>query len=117
MPRPLVERHPRPAVGAAAVLPGVLRPGVVAELAGMRDGVKRPAQGAGAHVVRADVAGRRRQSLADAAADDHQVLVDDTRARQPDALRLRIAAEMLAKSMRPAVPNVSIGLPVAASSA
>ena len=35
-----VERHPRPIIGGATLLPRVLGPGFVTELAGMRDGVK-----------------------------------------------------------------------------
>ena len=50
--------------------PRVLRPGLVARLARMRNGVERPAQLAGADVVGADVARRRRQPFALAAADD-----------------------------------------------
>ena len=38
----LVDRHRAPVVRAAGVLVGVLRPGLVAELAGHRDGVKLP---------------------------------------------------------------------------
>ena len=72
-----VEAHAGPVVGRADVLPGVLGPGVVAEFAGMRNGVERPADLAGADVVGADVAGRGGQRLADDAAHDQQVLVDD----------------------------------------
>ena len=50
---------------------------------------KRPAQRAGPHVVGADVARRGRQALADAAADDQQVLVDDARRGQRDRLASR----------------------------
>src|SRR5260370_25402327 len=58
-----VERHFAPDVGAADGLPRVLRPRLVAELAGMRDGVKGPGQLAGARVEGAYVAGRRSGSL------------------------------------------------------
>ena len=46
-------------VGAAHGLPCILRPGVVSELAGMRNGVKGPHQLSRAHIESADVAGRR----------------------------------------------------------
>ena len=39
-----IERHTHPAIRRAAVRPRLLRPGVVTEFSGMRDGVKRPAQ-------------------------------------------------------------------------
>src|SRR5215212_6421114 len=55
----LVDRLLTPVVGAADGLPGVGRPGVVAELPGPRHGVKGPDQRSGSHVEGADVAGRR----------------------------------------------------------
>ena len=61
-----VDRDLAPGVGAADVLPGVLRPRLVAELAGMRHGVELPHQLAGDHVVGAQVAGRRHVALAGA---------------------------------------------------
>ena len=94
--------------------PRVLRPRLVAGLARMRDRVERPAQRAGAHVVGADVAGRRRQPFADAAADDHEILVDDARrwsagrSASPDR-----GPRPWRRSIRPLSPNVAIGLPVA----
>src|SRR6185437_16126322 len=36
-----VEAHARPVVHAADILPGIFRPGIVAEFAGVRNGVKR----------------------------------------------------------------------------
>ena len=70
----LVDRLLAPVVGAADGLPRVRRPGVVAELAGPRHGVKGPDQRAGAHVERADVAGRRGVLLVRRRAEDDQVL-------------------------------------------
>src|ERR1051325_5363244 len=58
-----INRHTGPVIGSAAVRPCVLRPSVVTELAGMRDGVKSPAKLAGSHVVRANISRRRRQGL------------------------------------------------------
>ena len=75
----LVERHARPAVGAAVLAPRVLRPRLVAGLAWMRNGVKAPLQRAGACVVGADIARRRGQSFGHAPAEDQQVFVDDAR--------------------------------------
>ena len=72
----LVDGDLAPGVGAADVLPGVLRPGVVAELARMRNGVERPDQLAGEDVVRAEIAGRRSVAFAGRRAQDDQVLED-----------------------------------------
>src|SRR5689334_2673540 len=58
-----IEGHAGPVVGGTAVGPRVLRPGVVAELLRMRDGVKSPAQLARAHIVGANVARGRGQSF------------------------------------------------------
>ncbi len=72
---------PLQALAPPTRVPGVGRPGVVAELARLRDGVEDPADLAGAHVVGADVARRRRaRALGHARAEDQQVLVDRARA-------------------------------------
>ena len=92
-----VERHARPAVRAAVIGPGVLRPRAVAGFAGMRNRVERPPQRARPRIVGADVAGRRRQSLADAAADDQQIAVHDAGRRQADRLALGRAPEIAAQ--------------------
>src|SRR4051812_24675904 len=47
-----------PRVGTAFGFPGVGGPRLVAEFSGMRNGVKRPANGAGADIVGADIARR-----------------------------------------------------------
>src|ERR1019366_7495190 len=54
----LVERHLIPVVDAAGGLPRLRGPSLVAELAGVRNGVKHPRQFARAHVVGVDI-GRR----------------------------------------------------------
>src|SRR5512145_3157974 len=54
-----VDGHLAPIVDAADVLPGVLRPCLVAELTRPRHRMERPHQPAGQDVIRADVAGRR----------------------------------------------------------
>ena len=100
-----VHRHPRPVVRGPAVGPGVLRPGLVARFTRMRDGVKRPAERAGSHVIGADVAGRRGQALGRAAADDIERLVDDAGAREGDALLIRIAAEIGVEIDAPVAPE------------
>src|SRR5258708_38009007 len=46
-----VDSHAGPIVRRTGVCPAVLGPSVVAELAGTRDGMERPAQRAGANVV------------------------------------------------------------------
>src|SRR5262245_57627370 len=63
----------------------------------MRNRVEAPLQLAGAHIVRADVAGRRRQVLTDPPADDHQVLIDNAWRRQQHGLRITIAPELFAQ--------------------
>ena len=60
-----VDGHAGPVVGCAGGLPGVggpglAMPGFVAGFAGVGDGVEGPAEGSGADVVGADVAGRAR---------------------------------------------------------
>ena len=72
-----IERHPSPIIRGAAGLPCVLWPSVMAEFTGMRDGVKRPAQFAGANVVGANVTGRRGESLGIASADNQQISVNN----------------------------------------
>ena len=54
----------------------------------MRDSMKRPAQLAGSNVLGANVAGRRGESLGVAAAEYHQVLVNDAWAGQNHRLRV-----------------------------
>ena len=92
-----IERHAGPAIGAADVLPRVLRPGVVTGLAGLGNGVKAPAQRAGSHVIRAHVAGRGGQGLAHAPADDHEVAIDDAGRGEAHRLRGRLTPEVFAQ--------------------
>src|SRR5579863_8717607 len=54
-----IKRHASPVVRCAGIRPSFFRPRVVAEFAGMRDGVKAPAQGSSSNIESADVAGRR----------------------------------------------------------
>src|SRR6185295_4510679 len=79
-----IERHRRPRVGMAVEAPRIVLPGVVAELAGLRNRVERPDLTAGVRVERADVAGRIvpiHEAIADAVAEDHEILVDPRRRR------------------------------------
>src|SRR4029077_3165398 len=69
--------------------PRVVQPGVVAKLAGPRDGMEDPYSLPGPHVERANVAARvvvgfRRLSLTERGADNHQVAGDRGRRVQPD---------------------------------
>ena len=89
-----VERHARPAVRAAVLFPRILRPGLVPGFAGMRNRMKTPLEFAGPRVVRADVAGRRRQVFRHAPAKDQQVLVDDAGRGEDNGLACRIASEI-----------------------
>ena len=107
---PLVERHARPRVGAAAVLPRVLRPRLVAGLARVRDGVERPLLRAGVDVEGADVAGRRGQPLGHDRPDDQQVAVEHAGRVQADADRPRVPAQKPSRrSIRPPLPKVATG--------
>src|SRR5689334_6341002 len=73
-----IQRHARPIVGGAAGLPRLLWPGVVAKLAGVRNGVKRPPKLAGSHVVGANVSGRSWQRLWIAPTNNDKILVNDS---------------------------------------
>ena len=70
-----VQRHTGPIVGRSGILPRFLGPRIVAELARMRNGVKRPANLAGADVEGADVTGCRRQVFARHETHDQHVFV------------------------------------------
>ena len=61
MPALLIHRHARPVVRRALLRPRILRPRVITKLARMRNRVKAPAQFSRAHIVRANIARRRRQ--------------------------------------------------------
>src|ERR1700683_1480183 len=72
-----VQAHAGPVVRRATGLPRILWPGVIAELAGMRDGMKAPANLAASHIKGTDVARRRGQVLRHQPTDDEQVLRDN----------------------------------------
>ena len=92
-----VQRHAGPVVGGAGVSPGILRPCVVAEFAGMRNGMERPAERPAADIVGANVPGRRRQGFGLPSANDQKVPINDSRSGQDDGLPLGIAPQVLAK--------------------
>src|SRR5262249_8903646 len=80
----LVHGDLRPHAGVAALVPGVLEPGVVAELAGHGDRVEDPEPLAAAHVEPAHVAlvvpvDLRRSALAEGGAHDYHVPRDHRR--------------------------------------
>ena len=78
----LVGRHVGPHVGAAGVGPRVVSPGVVAELALLRNRMQRPQLLAGADVEAVDVATRPflvGRAVVNARADHHDVADDDRR--------------------------------------
>ena len=77
-----IDGHAGPVVRGADRFLGIGRPGVVAELAGMRNGVERPAHFAGAHVEGADIAGRRGQRLGISPAGDEHVFINHDGAGQ-----------------------------------
>ena len=75
-----IEAHRRPHVGVAGELPGPGVPGVIAELATLRNGVELPHQLSSPRVKCTHVTGRIvlvGEAIADAVADDDQILVDD----------------------------------------
>ena len=88
----LVEGDAGPGVGAAGVFPGVLRPRLVAELAGVRDGVERPLLPAGVDVERADVTRRRGQPFRHDRSDNQEVAVEHAGRVDADVERARIAS-------------------------
>ena len=69
----LIQRDLAPGVHPADVFPRVRRPGVVPELAGVRNGMKLPNQLTGADIVGAKVARRRHIHFAGGGAEDDQV--------------------------------------------
>ena len=98
VPELFVAAHRAPDVGVSGVRPRIVQPGLVADLAGPRDGAERPQLLAGPHVVAADVAGRRFHprrargvvDVADDRADDDDV-ADDERRRAPGVVVERAA--------------------------
>ena len=89
-----VHRQLAPGVDRADVLVGVGRPGVVAELARLRDGVEAPHLLAGEDVEGAHVSGRRHVALAGRRAQQEQVLEHLSRRLRLDARnRRRVASE------------------------
>ena len=84
-----VESQARPGVGTSEGLPAILRPALVAGLSRVGNRVEGPAPFSRACVVRPDVAGRAGQGLADRAAQDQQVAVDDPGRSQADRERSR----------------------------
>ena len=72
-----VDGHARPVVGSADAQVCILRPGVVAEFTGARDGVKGPPDGAGPCIVGTNVAGSRRLALRDPHGQYQEVFIYD----------------------------------------
>ena len=96
-PALLVNRQFAPRVDAADVLPRVLWPRLVAELARMRNGVKLPGQLAGDHIVRAQIAGRRHVAFAGGRPEKNEILEDLAGCAGLDAKRCRIPAQAFAQ--------------------
>ena len=76
----------RPDCGIAGVLPGIVAPGVVAEFAGLRNGVKRPQQTPAADIVSTHVTrhvgfGSRRGATLQRCTDDGDITDDHRRRR------------------------------------
>ena len=90
-----VQGQAGPAIGAAGMPEGLRRPRLVTKLARPGDGVKGPAQFAGANVKGADVTVGRRQELAYRAAHDQQVAEYHARRRQLHGQRIGIPVQVL----------------------
>src|SRR5690606_17938949 len=99
-----------PTVGAAKQRPGVLGPGFVAGLAGVRNGVELPLQLAGTCVEGANVAGTRGQAFRDDAAEDEQVSMDDAGCVDGDAERPQGTVEAFTKIDEAALAEGGVGL-------
>ena len=74
--------------------------------------MERPDELAGADVVGANIAGRRRQRFRIAAAHDQEIFVDNSRAGERDGWFSGSRPRSLRRSMRPFSPKVEIGFPV-----
>ena len=100
-------------LAAPLVRPCIFRPCVIPRFAGTRNGMERPAQFPGPHIVGANVARRRGKSLGVAATDNRQIFVHDSRARHINRLRGRwTAVQISADRCRPCSPKLGIGAPV-----
>src|SRR5260370_6938263 len=71
----------------------------------MRYRVKAPSQFARAHIVRPDIARRRRKALRRPAADNQQILIDDSRRGERHRLLRRVAPQVLAQIDPPLPPE------------
>jgi hypothetical protein len=92
-----IEGHAGPVVGSAGGLPCAGRPGFVAVFAGARDGMEGPAEGAGANVEGADVAGRRGMGFGVASSDDDEVFVNEAGSGESDGLLIVRFAQAFAE--------------------
>ena len=71
----------------------------------MGNGVKAPANLAGSHIKRTDVARRRGQVLRHQPTDDEQVLINNSRSCGRDGDLARIAAQTLPQIHAPSLPE------------
>src|SRR5690349_4438613 len=92
-----IDGHPSPVIRRSTGFPRDGWPGVMTKFAVVRNGVKRPTEFAGAHIVGAHITGRSRQSFGIASSHDDQVFVHNPRAGQGDRLLLRVASQISAK--------------------
>src|SRR5262249_10294535 len=99
----LVERHTRPRIRTACVLPRVSRPRVVAELARVRNRVEGPSFLARAHIERPDVTRRRREPFRHDRSQDDEVVVENAWRVDANTERARIAALEPLTQIDPAV--------------
>src|SRR5690606_31691047 len=74
-----IEAHPAPVVRCSNSLPGVLGPGIVAELSRMRNGMKNPAKFAAPYIISPDMSRCRSSPLRHARTHDQQIFEDHAR--------------------------------------
>src|ERR1700733_3592359 len=90
-----VDRHPAPVVGAANILPGIFRPGIVAKLPGMGNGMKDPDHLSREYVIGTNIAGRRSVLFSSRRAKYQEILKNPSQAARlndPDGLRISAQA-------------------------
>ena len=108
-----IQAHAGPVVGAADMLVGVRRPGLVAVLARPRRGVEDPAAFAGLNVKGPDMSrGLRIGSFSAAPSDHDQVLVGHHRTGTFDRNALHFAIEILVEVNHSVGPKRPVGLAV-----
>src|SRR5271156_2364170 len=90
-----VDSHPAPVIGAANVLPGILRPGVVTKFAGVGNGMKDPDHLPAEHVIGTNIARRGSVLFPSGRTQNQEILKDPSWAaglNGPNRLRITTQA-------------------------